>query len=163
MQDYVHYKCCASTAPCTVHRHTACNKTAKQRTKCNCNARQVQKKTEAETNASKKQEGGERDGYRSMHYILHTRYATSTTGQRPTVVDAISKAGRIALRHTGISSLYADMAMRAVADARDVPEFLGIARDNPGLTERDAPGAWHLAGQTVHTAIKMVRDAAPTP
>ena len=123
----------------------------------------MQRKTGAETNASKKQEGGERDGYRSMHYILHTRYATTTTGQRPTVVDAISKAGRIALRHTGINPLYAGMAMRAVADARDVPELLGVARDSPGLTERNAPGACGLANQPVRAAIEMMCGTAPTP
>ena len=128
----------------------------------NATAMQDKCKTEAET-TSQKQEGGERDGYRSMHYILHTRYAASTTGQRPTIVDAINKAGRVTLRHTGVRPLYADMAMRAVADARDVPEFLGVARDNPRLSERNAPGACGLADQPVCAAIEAVRGTAPTP
>ena len=122
----------------------------------------MQDKDDAET-TSQKQEGRERDGYRSMHIILRLRYAIYTTGQRPTVVDAVSKAGRIALRHTGINSLYAGMAMRAIASARDVPELLGIARDSPGLTERNAPGTCGLANQPVCAAIEMMCGTAPTP
>ena len=122
----------------------------------------MQDKNDAET-TSQKQEGRERDEYRSMHIILRLRYAIYTTGHRPTVVDAVSKAGRIALRHTGINSLYAGMAMRAIASARDVPELLGIARDSPGLTERNAPGTCGLANQPVCAAIEMMCGTAPTP
>ena len=95
--------------------------------------------------------------------ILCLRYAIYTTGQRPTVVDAIGKAGRIALRKTGINALYAGMAVIAVASARDVPELLGIARDSPGLTERYAPCACGLANQPVRTPIKMMCGTAPSP
>ena len=123
-----------------------------------CKARQK----EAET-TSKKQEGGERDEYRSMHRILCLRYAIYTTSQRPTVVDAIGKAGRVALRHPGVNPLDAGMAMSAVADVRDVPELLGIARDSPGLSERDAPGTCGLANQPVCAAIEMMCGTAPTP
>ena len=53
--------------------------------------------------------------------------------------------------------------MVAVARARDMLELRRIAGDSPRLTERDAPGAWHLARQTVHAAIKVIRDTAPSP
>ena len=98
-----------------------------------------------------------------MHKILCLRYAIYTTGQRPTVVDAIGKAGRVALRHPGVNPLDAGMAMSAVASARDVPELLGIARDSPGLTERNAPSACGLANQPVRAAIEMMCGTAPTP
>ena len=131
-----------------------------------CKARKARQQNarqkEAET-TSEKQEGGERDGYRSMHKVLCLRYAIYTTGQRPTIVDAISKAGRIALRHTGVNPLYAGMAMRAIASARDVPELLGIARDSPGLSERYAPCACGLADQSVRAPIKMMCGTTPTP
>ena len=71
------------------------NQAAKQN-KCRANAT-----TGAET-TSQRQEGRERDGYRSMHAKLLTRYATTTACHRPTAVDVIGEAGRIALRHTGV-------------------------------------------------------------
>ena len=94
--------------------------------------------------------------------ILCLRYAT-TAGQRPTVMNAIGKAGCVALRHPGVAPLDAGVAMIAVARARDMLELCGIARNSPRLSERCAPGAWHLAGQTVHAAVKMIRDTAPSP
>ena len=98
-----------------------------------------------------------------MHKILLTRYATTTAGHRPTAVDVMGEAGRIALRHTGVNPLYAGVAVRAVTGARKMPEFRGIARDNPGLAERDAPCACGLADQSVRAAVKTVRGTAPTP
>ena len=55
------------------------------------------------------------------------------------------------------------MAMRAVACERDMLELRGVARDSLRLAPRDAACAWHLARQTVHAAIKVIRDTAPSP
>ena len=53
--------------------------------------------------------------------------------------------------------------MIAVACARDMLERRRIAGDRPRLSQRDAASAWHLAGQTVHAAVKVIRDTAPSP
>ena len=74
----------------------------------------------------------------------------------------IRKRWRIAFRHPGVRTLDAGMAMAAVASACDVLEPVSVAGNGPRLSERDAPRACRLADQAIHTAIEVVRNAAPS-
>ena len=80
----------------------------------------------------------------------------------PTSMNLRCKLGRVLLRELGVNACGWRMFMRSIACAPKLVERRAGARDRPRLAQWDPFGPCSLADKSVHTPVKMVRDAIPS-